>query len=78
VKLYAWILHHYAKPGWKILDTHMGSGSIALACHNGGFDLTACEIDSQYYDAAIRRINEHIKQGELFAKNIPRQASLFP
>ena len=45
VKLYEWLLMNYAKEGDKILDTHLGSGSIALACHNLGFDLTACELD---------------------------------
>ena len=42
VMLYQWLLKNYAKEGDKILDTHLGSGSIAIACHNLGFDLTAC------------------------------------
>jgi site-specific DNA-methyltransferase (adenine-specific) len=62
VKLYQWILQNYAKPGWKILDTHLGSGSIAIACENMGFDLTACEIDIDYYEAAMRWIREYQKQ----------------
>jgi site-specific DNA-methyltransferase (adenine-specific) len=66
VELYAWLLSRYCKPGWKILDTHMGSGSIAIACHNAGLDLTACEIDKVYFDKAVKRINEHISQKELF------------
>jgi site-specific DNA-methyltransferase (adenine-specific) len=66
VELYAWLLLHYAKPGWKILDTHMGSGSIAIACHNAGFDLTACEINKEYFDKAMERIQKHIAQQELF------------
>ena len=45
VALYKWLLHNYAKPGDKILDTHLGSGSIAIACHDYGYDLTACELD---------------------------------
>ena len=49
VKLYEWLLMNYAKEGDKILDTHLGSGSIALACHNLGYDLTACELDKDYY-----------------------------
>ncbi len=53
---------NYAKEGDKILDTHLGSGSIALACHNLGYDLTACELDTDYYNAAIKRINQHKAQ----------------
>lgn len=66
VALYKWLLDKYAKPGDKILDTHMGSGSIAIACHDYGFDLTACELDKDYYDAAMKRINAHISQTKLF------------
>jgi site-specific DNA-methyltransferase (adenine-specific) len=66
VTLYKWILEKYAKPGDKILDTHLGSGSIAIACHDYGFDLTACELDKEYYDAAMKRIAEHQKQIKLF------------
>ena len=62
VRLYEWILMNYAKEGNKILDTHLGSGSIAIACHNLGYDLTACELDKEYYDAAIKRLNEHTAQ----------------
>jgi len=66
VKLYEWLLMNYAKEGDKILDTHLGSGSIAIACHNLGFDLTACEIDAEYYNAAIKRIENHKAQQRLF------------
>ena len=66
VKLYEWILDNYAKEGDKILDTHLGSGSIAIACHNRKFDLTACELDKEYYDKAMRRIEAHKKQLTLF------------
>jgi site-specific DNA-methyltransferase (adenine-specific) len=59
IKLYEWLLMNYAKEGDKILDTHLGSGSIAIACHNLGFDLTACELDKDYYDAAIKRLSQH-------------------
>ena len=52
--------------GDKILDTHLGSGSIAIACHDYGFDLTACELDKEYFDKAIQRINNHTKQLKLF------------
>ena len=67
VALYKWLLDKYAKQGDKILDTHLGSGSIALACHDYGFELTACELDKEYYDAAIKRINNHVSQAKLFA-----------
>jgi site-specific DNA-methyltransferase (adenine-specific) len=50
----------------KILDAHLGSGSIAIACHDYGFDLTACELDKEYYDKAMLRINNHISQQKLF------------
>lgn len=66
VALYKWILDKYAKPGDKILDTHLGSGSIAIACHDYGFELTACELDKEYYDAAIKRIKNHVSQLKLF------------
>lgn len=66
VKLYEWLLMNYAKEGDKILDTHLGSGSIAIACHNLGFDLTACELDAEYYNAAMKRIENHKAQQRLF------------
>lgn len=62
VDLYAWILNNYAKPGERILDTHLGSGSIAIACYDMGFDLTGYEIDKDYYDAAVKRLENHKKQ----------------
>ena len=62
IKLYEWLLMKYAKEGDKILDTHLGSGSIAIACHNLGYDLTACELDKEYYEAAMKRIKEHQSQ----------------
>lgn len=66
VALYKWLLDKYAKPGDKILDTHLGSGSIAIACHDYGFDLTACELDKDYYESAIKRIKRHTAQQKLF------------
>ena len=66
ISLYEWLLMNYAKEGDKILDTHLGSGSIALACHNLEYDLTACELDKEYYDAAMRRITEHKQQLRMF------------
>ena len=65
-QLYKWILDKYAKPNDKILDTHLGSGSIAIACHDYGFELTACELDKEYYDKAIQRIKNHVSQQKLF------------
>jgi len=66
IKLYEWLLMNYAKEGDKILDTHLGSGSIAIACHNLGFDLTACELDKDYYEAATKRLAQHQAQLTMF------------
>jgi len=66
VALYKWLLDKYAKPNDKILDTHLGSGSIAIAAHDYGFELTACELDKDYYDSAIKRIKNHVAQQTLF------------
>jgi site-specific DNA-methyltransferase (adenine-specific) len=66
ILLYKYCLEKYAKQGDKILDTHLGSGSIAIACHDYGFELTACELDKEYYDKAIQRIKNHISQQKLF------------
>mgnify|MGYP002345715063 FL=1 len=62
VKLYKWLLHNYAKPGDRILDTHLGSGSSAIAAHYGGFDFVGCELDKDYYDAACKRFKEQTAQ----------------
>lgn len=66
VKLYEWLLIKYAKEGDKILDTHLGSGSIAIACHNLGYDLDAYEIDKEYYKATMKRFNNHKAQTQLW------------
>ena len=66
VALYKWLLDKYAKEGDKILDTHLGSGSIAIACHDYKFNLTACELDKEYFDKAMQRINNHKAQLKLF------------
>jgi len=66
IDLYKFILDKYAKEGDKILDTHLGSGSIAIACHDYGFELTACELDKEYFDKAIQRIKNHVSQQKLF------------
>jgi site-specific DNA-methyltransferase (adenine-specific) len=65
-ELYKWLVNKYAKEGDKILDTHLGSGSIAIACHDYKFDLIACELDKEYYDAAVKRITNHVGQTKLF------------
>ena len=64
--LYQWCLKRYAKPGDKILDTHLGSGSIAIACYDMGHDLVGYEIDKDYFEAAQKRLENHKKQLTLF------------
>ena len=66
VKLYKWLLTNYAKEGDTILDTHGGSMSIAIACWDLGFDLDICELDKDYFDAAVKRFENHISQQVLF------------
>lgn len=66
VDLYGWILNKYGKPGDKIFDSHLGSGSIAIACHKYKFELTATEIDTEYYEAATKRYLNHIAQISMF------------
>jgi len=65
VSLYKWLLTKYAKQGDRILDTHLGSGSIAIACHDMGFDLVGCELDTDYYNAACKRLADHQSQMRL-------------
>jgi len=62
IELYKWLLDKYAKAGDKILDTHLGSGSIAIACHDYKYHLTACELDSDYFAAMQTRVENHLKQ----------------
>ena len=66
IQLYGWLLNNYAKDGDKILDTHFGSCSIGVACHNLGFSLTACEINETYFKKAVERLKQHIRQQKLF------------
>ena len=66
IKLYKWLLMNYAKPNDNILDTHLGSGSIAIACHDLGFDLTACELDTDYFNGALKRLENHKLQLKIF------------
>ena len=80
VALYKWLLKNYAKPGDTILDTHLGSMSIAIACHDMGFDLTGYELDKEYYEAGMERVEAHRKQGQLFDPKVlhkVEQESLF-
>ena len=62
-KLYSWLLENYAKPGDKILDTHMGSGSSVIAALERGFEMLACEIDAEYFATAVERIGRYEQQG---------------
>lgn len=66
IKLYKWLLKNYAKQGDKILDTHLGSMSSAIACWDMGFDLTGSELDKDYYEQGIKRVEQHKKQLQLF------------
>jgi len=66
IELYEWLLMNYAKENHKILDTHLGSGSIAIACHNLKFDLTACELDKNYYEESLKRLQQHQSQLTMF------------
>jgi site-specific DNA-methyltransferase (adenine-specific) len=77
IELYTQILRRYAKPEWKVLDTHMGSGSSVIACIKLGMDIAACEIDGTYFSLARRRIDLELKQPELFSLKETHSASLF-
>ena len=66
VKLYDWLLKNYAKEGDRILDTHLGSGSSAIAAHYGGFDFVGCELDTDYFNAAQERFNDQTRQRAMF------------
>ena len=70
ISLYKWLLKNYAKEGDKILDTHGGSMSSAIACHQMGFDLTLCELDKDYYEAGVKRFKEQTMQQDLFKQVI--------
>lgn len=65
VKLYEYLLDRYTNEGDKVLDTHLGSGSIAIACHNLNRQLVASELDDEYFKSAVRRIELHISQSRL-------------
>jgi site-specific DNA-methyltransferase (adenine-specific) len=77
VALYKWLLSRYAKPGDRIIDTHGGSGSICIACHDLGYDLTWMELDKDYYDAACERYKRHAAQAMLFEpKELTRETKI--
>ncbi len=81
IKLYRWLLQNYAKPGDKILDTHLGSGSSRIAAHDMGFDFTGFEKDADYFNDEEKRFAAHIRKPVLFAPEQmyrPTQANLFP
>jgi len=73
VPLYGYILNQYAEPGDRILDTHSGSGSLAIACDIYGFDLVACELEKDYFHDSISRLSKHQKQQSLFR---PKQLNI--
>ncbi len=66
IALYKWLLHNYAKPGDRILDTHGGSRSLAIACHKMGFDHVSCELDKDYHEASVKRFKEQTAQMQIF------------
>ena len=66
IQLYKWLLTKYANPGDKLLDTHLGSGSSAIAAHKMGFEFVGCELDKDYYDAACKRFKEQTAQLSVF------------
>jgi site-specific DNA-methyltransferase (adenine-specific) len=70
VALYKWLLHNYAKPGDKILDTHLGSMSIAIACHYAGYHLTGCELDEDYFKAGVERVKRETAQRDMFTEGL--------
>ena len=66
VKLYEWLLMNYAKKGDKIVDTHRGSASLDIACHNLGFNLWTCELDTDYFNDGNKRLKQHQQQLTMF------------
>lgn len=67
IALYKWLLQNYAKPGDKILDTHLGSGSSRIAAYDMGFDFWGYELDADYFEAMEKRFKTHISKPTLFA-----------
>lgn len=77
VALYGWLLQTFAKPGWKILDTHLGSGSSRIAAYKLGFDFTGCEIDKHYFDESEKRFQAECLGIEQVGTRVVQQGSLF-
>jgi site-specific DNA-methyltransferase (adenine-specific) len=77
VSLYRWLLANYANPGDKILDTHVGSASSLIACHQMGFEYWGFELDADYYQAATERLNKAQAQVDIFeAADMPKPEQL--
>lgn len=66
VQLYKWLLKNYAKEGDKIIDSHGGSMSSVIACIDGGFDMTCIELDDDYFKAGVQRVQNHVRQLDMF------------
>jgi len=79
VALYKWLLTNYAKPGDKILDTHVGSASSLIACHDMGFDAVGFELDPDYYRASNQRLDDFMRQPRIdqFHQAVQEQVDLF-
>jgi site-specific DNA-methyltransferase (adenine-specific) len=78
IELYEWLLKMYAKQGDKILDTHLGSGTIAIACYNAGLSLTACEISESYFLKSLEKISESIPDNSVQKNSEDSYSILFP
>jgi site-specific DNA-methyltransferase (adenine-specific) len=78
VNFYKWLLLKFAKQGYKILDTHVGSASSLIACYDMGFDFMGFEIDKEYYDEAQKRMDEVMAQISMFDKEVSLCNSRFP
>lgn len=74
VALYTWIYNHYAEPGYKILDTHLGSGSSRIAAYDAGLDFVGCEIDKKYFDLQEERFHTYTAQINLFHEDFGKEA----
>ena len=78
VELYEWLLKMYVNQGDKVLDTHLGSGTIAIACYNAGISLTACEISETYYMSALEKIKEVVPMSSILTNDLDAFSLTFP
>ena len=78
IELYEWLLKMYAKQGDKILDTHLGSGTIAIACYNAGLSLTACEISETYYLNSLEKIKKVVPKDAIHSNDLEAFSLTFP